>query len=346
MEFDYRHDRWNGFKQYYKQMILSGDCDPAYPALNYICDRFELNREQRYWVAFLYATNYCVPTTFYIYNEFPDFENIDINRMETWWKNNKSKLYFQSDRVKVKNFNKFIESVSSYQQLIGNRTQHQFFMRLTTGDREINYLAVYEEAKKIYYFGRFSLFNYLEALYNLTNLDIEPTSLDLSDAESCRNGLCYALKEDNMVTLHHARSLKQIDYNLLNNKLIQLKMELTQGNPDIYVTFWNIETVLCAYKKLFWKKRYLGYYIDRMQEEINIMQKAIPIGICWQVLWDFRNEFFNDSLLGEKQLWSGIRKNRLTFFDKTGRFIERDNFEKKYKDRVVFKKIGEIYEYS
>ena len=75
---DYKNDRWNGLKDYYRKMNIIGDCDPSYSALNYLCDRNELNIEQRYWISFLYATNYCVTTTYYIWSEFPDFENINI----------------------------------------------------------------------------------------------------------------------------------------------------------------------------------------------------------------------------------------------------------------------------
>ena len=93
--------------------MYSGDCDPSYPALNYVADRLELNLEQRYWLAFLYGTNYCVPTTYYIFNEYPIFEEIDINDLQQWWDKNKQKTYFQTDRAKVKNFNLFIKIFES-----------------------------------------------------------------------------------------------------------------------------------------------------------------------------------------------------------------------------------------
>ena len=63
------------YLEYHEQSYAAKDIDPAYPMLKYICDRFELNIEQRCWIAFLYGCTYCGPTVFYIYNEFPDFEN-------------------------------------------------------------------------------------------------------------------------------------------------------------------------------------------------------------------------------------------------------------------------------
>ncbi len=58
------------------------DIDPSNDCLRYISDRFELNIEQRYWLAFLFGTCYSATTVYYIYNEFPDFENVDVERQK------------------------------------------------------------------------------------------------------------------------------------------------------------------------------------------------------------------------------------------------------------------------
>ena len=84
MNFNYPDD----FIEYHKEMVEIKDCDPAYLGLKYIAERFELNMEQKFWLAFLYACCYCVPTVYYIYNEFPDYENVSIKRLENWWKIN------------------------------------------------------------------------------------------------------------------------------------------------------------------------------------------------------------------------------------------------------------------
>ena len=76
---------------YHLRMMAVGDIDPQNLALRYICNRFELNLEQRYWLAFLFGCTYCAPTVYYIYNEFPDFENVDVDRLERWWQENKKK---------------------------------------------------------------------------------------------------------------------------------------------------------------------------------------------------------------------------------------------------------------
>ncbi|MFA5132965.1 MAG: hypothetical protein WC444_06590 [Candidatus Paceibacterota bacterium] len=346
----YNKKRWENFKQYYKLMRYSWDCDPAYPALRYICDRYELNMEQRYWIAFLYGCTYCVPTTFYIYNEFPDFENVSIDRMQKWWKENKKRVFFQSDRAKMKNFDKFIPCVQSYMELIKpcDNSQQQLFFSLEQ-DLEKLYDITYEKAAKIYYFGRFSLFNYLEALNELTDLKMRPSMIKLIDAESSRNGLCYACGEDDMVTIHHEQSVKPIDYKYLALAMCDLLKELQQENPELNVNIWNVETVLCAYKKLYWSTRYFGYYIDRMQEEITLAEEFIPNGVDWSVLWDFRREFLHHSMLGELNNWRGVRHDKMTIFKNTQKFVsvfetvpDFGNFKKS----VTFEKIGDVYEHD
>lgn len=342
---DYRLERWDGFKDYYVKMMYSGDCDPAYPALNYISDRLELNLEQRYWLAFLYGTNYCAINTYYIFNEFPDFENVDINRMQRWWDKNKQKTYFQTDRAKVKNFDLFVKVFESYRNLIGNSQVECFNRFFEEKNLEKRYELIYNFTNNIYYFGRFTLFNYLETISELTPLKMEPHEMDFKEAESSRNGMCYICNKDSFITLHHKKPLEPIDYPYLQNKLETIKIELQQENPEIEVNYWNIETCLCAYKKLFWNSRYLGYYIDRQMEEILRLESCVKEGVEWKIFWDFREEFFDPYFLGEKNDWKRIRKENMRTVTKYGKLTTSEIPElKKYSRKIKFEFIGNIYD--
>jgi len=331
---NYNEDRIDGFLDYYRKMRTYGDCDPSYPALNYICDRFELNKEQRYWIAFLYGCTYCVPTTYYIYNEFPDFENVSVERLQRWWNENKHRLLFQTDRAKIKNFDIFVKIFESYRDFIGSGTQEERFAKITD----------YNDVK-IYYFGRFSLYNYMESLHELCGLDNLPSGLNLKEAESSRNGLCYALGADEWITIHHQKSKEKINYLILHSALRSMKWLLEEENPDLEVNLWNMETVLCAYKKLFWGSRYFGYYIDRMMEEIITMERNVPEGVDWDVLWDFREEFFIPELLGELHDWRGIRKDRMKLVIETSTILKPLEVlpNTTFKRKVQFTKVGDVY---
>ncbi len=268
------------------------DIDPSNDCLRYISDRFELNIEQRYWLAFLFGTCYSATTVYYIYNEFPDFENVDVERLKRWWNENKQNTLFQTDRLRVKTQNKFVETFESYKNLIGATTQENYFLSLKQPTPQMTYDNCYEDLIGIKNFGRFTMFIYLEMINVLTGYDLEPTYLDLKNAESCRNGLVYHLGHNELDTHGTKKRLTPKQINYLQYHFKQLKEEI--GTLDIqHTNIWNIETTLCAFKKYNKGKRYVGYYIDRQKSEILKMQQAISTGVDWDVLWDFRNETYD-----------------------------------------------------
>jgi hypothetical protein len=268
------------------------DIDPSNDCLRYISDRFELNIEQRYWLAFLFGTCYSATTVYYIYNEFPDFENVDVERLKRWWNENKQNTLFQTDRLRVKTQNKFVETFESYKNLIGNTTQENYFRSLKQPTPQMTYDNCYEDLIGIKNFGRFTMFIYLEMINVLTGYDLEPTHLDLKNADSCRNGLVYHLGHNELDTHGTKKRLTPKQINYLQYHFKQLKEEI--GTLDIqHTNIWNIETTLCAFKKYNKGKRYVGYYIDRQKSEILKMQQAISTGVDWDVLWDFRNETYD-----------------------------------------------------
>lgn len=261
--------------------MIAKDVDPAVYCLEYLANRFELNMSQRYWIAFLYGTNYCATTTFLMYNEFPDFEGVDLKRLKAWWLKNKQNLIFQSDRLRIKTTDQFIPSFISYREATkGN--QEAYFAQAK------NWKDCYKLITNIRNFGRFSTFNYLDVLNRITDTKWSPTYLNMLEAESCRNGLCYAINKPEWVEKKMTKLMAQT----LHNAFISL-LKTHQGN------IYQIETTLCAYKKYRWGKRYVGYYIERMRKEIQKSEKDFPDGIAWETLWQFRKETFPKHFLLE-----------------------------------------------
>ncbi|NLH79015.1 MAG: hypothetical protein GX465_18500, partial [Acidobacteria bacterium] len=133
--------------------------------------------------------------------------------------------------------------------------------------------------------------------------------------------LCFALGKDNWL----GNQLRKDQYAYLDDQLGLLTQELVSEFPQFKHSIWNVETTLCAYKKLFppYQKRYLGYYIDRMQAELITMQRAVP-ELNWSILWDFRREYFPQFTLGEYHDWQGPRKSETTRMMRTGRLHKLD----------------------
>lgn len=278
-------------------MTDTGDMDPAYPAMLYLADRFELNVEQRFWLAFLYAASYCVPTAWYTFNEFPDYAFVDLGRMERWWAGNRDKLHFQTDRRWTRSRNLFVGQVASYRDVVG-ASQEERFVGFVAGSPQATYERAYDCLIGVSQFGQFSMFLYLESVHALTGFAMEPPSLSLPEAKSSCNGLCYALGLDDLLRGHdYGQSvLPAAAYPALDDSLREVQA-LCGGD-----SLWALETSLCAYKKVHRGTRYLGYYIDRQHDEIAKLEGAVTTGVDWSVLWDFRAGHFQPLWLKERRL--------------------------------------------
>lgn len=279
------------YKDYHERSMEAGDVDPSIKCLEYLADRFELNMEQRYWIAWLYGMTYCATTVFFIYNEFPDYHTVDLSRMERWWAKYRNKLLFQTDRLRIKSNNQFIDAFKSYREQVGDN-QEEFWQNGVRTASAWTYQLSYHKASRLKFFGRFSIFNYLDTLYHITNLTCIPDSIKLREADSCRNGLAFAIGRVDLMNHNSERQLTTADLNYLQGELLKLQGEL-HGNV------YQIETTLCAYKKYRLGKRFIGYYIERMRGEIQTMSTRIPEGVCWNVLYQFRLETYQPKYLNE-----------------------------------------------
>ncbi len=268
----------------------------------YLANRLEFNCEQRYWLAFLYAATYCVPTAYFIFNEFPDFDLVDTGRMQRFWDSNRERLAFQSDRRWVRSRNQFVAQVKSYRTLVGESQEGTFARFVTSADSSANYQRAYKAMIRIYEFGRYSMFLYLEAVAVLTGLDILPPGIDIRNSESSRNGLCFALGLDNLLTGgdYPRKGLDAAEMAFLGIQFDALHQYVSALDGGLS-TVWSIETTLCAYKKVHRGKRYLGYYVDRQHDEIKHAEETVPEGIEWRIMWDFRQGHFEQQWLRESR---------------------------------------------
>ena len=285
------------YLSYHRQSSIAKDIDPQNDCLQYVANRFELNMEQRYWLAFLFGTCYCAPTVYYIYNEFPDYNTVNIDRLEKWWKANKDRLVFSTDRQRVRSNDQFVQSFISYRQIVG-KNQENHFSAFKKQDPKATYANAFESMSDVFSFGRFTMFIYLEMVSVLTNCKMIPIDLDLKNAESCRNGLALALDRKDLFTHVVDKKLTKDDYQDLNTGLLKIIDEIEKLTIN-HKNLFSIETTLCAYKKAKLGKRYIGYYIDRNREEIEKMSKNVPQGVDWSVLWEFRKTNYDKKYLKE-----------------------------------------------
>lgn len=287
--------RLPAYLAYHRESARIGDIDPSQAMLRYIANRYEINDEQRYWLAFLYSLTYNGASAFYLYHEWPDFENVDIGRMNRWWvARGRQETACQTDRRWVRSANMFVPAVESYQQWLGGKTQAEHFAALAYEQTpEARYNRVYRSATALHSYGQFALFLYLEALDTVTPLNLVPTDLDLSKAWSCRNGLVYAYGLDHHLTERELPTPESAKADVAT-AWADVRHRISGSNV------WNLETTLCAFRKFKDGKRYIGSYLDRQATEIQKMEQHVQVGVDWHVLWQYRAETYERTQLRER----------------------------------------------
>ena len=279
------------FVEWFGKSVEIDDCDPALYMINYFFDRFEFNREQKYWLCWLYGTTYHFPTAYIIWNEFPDMGLVDMDRLKEWNDKNYKRLRYQTDTKWNKGH--LPEMFESYRKWLAGKSQHEKFQSLIGGDKNIDFNILWKESKSWFKFGRYTAWFYLQTLKHCVGLPIEPTSLmfeDYNGSRSHRNGFCHVVGHESLIDA----KLSDMELSYFTQTAEQL-LQITKSNYPLIadkIDYFAMETVLCSFKKLFRTKdgRYLGYYHDRQAEEIKKAEKDGWIGINWQPLWDCRNE--------------------------------------------------------
>jgi len=327
---DYRQtdNRKEAFINWFGWSLELEDCDSALYMTNYFFDRFEYNREQKYWLAWLYGTTYHFPTAYLIWNEFPDMELVGLDRLREWNNNNYDRLRYQTDTKWNKGH--LAEQFESYKEWVGDKTQHERFQEFVTDDPHQTFYNLWEVANSWHKFGRYTSWFYLQTLKQCVGVPLDIDSLwlhDYSGSRSHRNGLCYALGHDEWV--NEKLSPDKIDW--MENSAKELLQETKAKFPAVSekADFFAMETCLCSFKKLFRKRdgRYLGYYLDRQAEEIKKVEQDGWVGIDWNPMWQAREE-----TLRKKYLTNSISKGKMEIFLDTGRIDHMGTFSDEYKD--------------
>jgi hypothetical protein len=314
--------RKKDFINWYRWSLSVKDCDPAIFMTNYLFDRFEHNTEQKLWIAWIYGTTYFLPTTWVIWNEFPDMELVGIERLNEWNNNNYKRLRYQTDTKWNKGH--LPEQFESYKKWVGEKTQAEALAPFLDGSPRENFDRLWPEVKtKFYKFGRYSSWFYLQTLKQCCGIEIEPPNLMLDDydgSRSHRNGLLLALELDKWYD--QKLSPKQIEY--INAQAYYILQEVKQEFPN--TDYYDMETCLCSFKKLFRvsRGRYLGYYLDRQAEEIKKCERDNWHGIDWQPFWDARIETLDNKLLTNK-----INNSKMELYLNSGVLDATGLFEQK-----------------
>jgi hypothetical protein len=268
------------FKEFYLMQLLTYDCDSPLYVMRYLIDRFELNVEQQHWLCWLYANTYQIPTAWVIFNEFPDFENVCPDGLDMWCRLHKDRLPYQKDQKWLRG--RLGETFLSYRKEVGHRSQCGYWGGMDGSFNE----AWNTINKRFHRFGRYTAWFYLQALNEICGHEFEPEHMFLKDDSSKQPRLGLQLATG----LEDINGLNAAAQELLESMPESLKV---RGNLPVRANLFSMETSLCAYSKMGRgapKGRYLGYYLDRMAEDITKTSGMDWRGINWDTLWEARDE--------------------------------------------------------
>jgi hypothetical protein len=312
------------------------DLDTVIPLFKYIIDRQEYNYNQTQWLMFLYGNCYNGATSYAIWNELPDVENIDLEMLKNWNSTNIKRLSYQNDCKWSKGF---LDKMSeSYIKMLGGKSPYDFFNQLcNSSDPKLNYEKVRSTIiNNVYKMGRYSTFFYAQALKECCGLNIEPTSMQYGyETQSPTDGLCYILNKEELSSRIYinngTQKIKQkVNYTndiikMFDQETDSIIIEIKNRFPDIKVDYFTVETSLCSIKKLFRRRegRYPGYYLNRLMDDVRKIEKDFP-GVDFDIVRDFYKECVPNGL---KIVDQSVNKIRMNEFLDNGTFPEFNQYK-------------------
>lgn len=272
-----------------------------YCLLQAYAEELNLNTEARLWLAFLYGMSYSCTTTIRFYNKFPLLAEIHPKKLKKFWFENKENLWFQPDKKYLKNNDQVVPAIRSLYELSKptNQLCNYILPILDTG-----FDATYKEILKNWkFFGPHGAYLFFDAIYGLCpELYSDPSDLDWKNCgKTVPEGMAHLLGLDEQA-LHK----EPFNFERFGKNVTMLSKKFNQ--PKVIV-----ESVLCAFRKLFKGTRYVGYYADRMLEECLAESKILEKE-CNVDVWKYREQTIPDYMRGEIHGWDGIRKQKCKDF--------------------------------
>ena len=298
-------DKRNMFLEFYNNSRDTMDIDPNIWMSNYLVKRTEMNKDQIIWFCFLNAITYHLPTAYLLFCEFPDSYLVDADRLADWWSwETQQRCPYQTDKLKQRKY--LVETILSYQKVVG-KSDSAYFNKLLNGFDVSNFNVLWEEFYvPIAHFGRFSTWNFAQNLKQIAGYDIRPDRLFLgeSNATSITHGMCHVIGWEDKTYKRRWKTPEGKKRKDVHTFSSEEKTILEMNAADLGVTLssdeFDLETVLCAFKKIFRERgsRYIGYYLDRQAQDINKIRANGWDGIPWYLLDQARAEVPGKETIG------------------------------------------------
>lgn len=279
----------------------------------------KLSKDDLILICWLMSNTYHEITTLLLYEEY---RKSSYDDMVKFYENNIEIIQFGSAKKYIAMNNRFIPILRWYKDTYGDRP-YTFLEKKLEGlknDLESKYEELIKFNQKCKNFGRFSgdLFNEIFMVFQKAGLldrhIKESTEFDWEHCANLTSGVLNILYEDDLadkwdrgeITKEELKELKPI----LTEGIIKIKTEIEETyNETTDIPLFI--TKLCSFRNLFKNARYGGFHHDRQLEYLKKYESTLPDkSELWNKIYSIREKVFSPNLLGEKNNWNGIRKDR------------------------------------
>lgn len=316
----------------------------VYFAMPWLAKHFDMDQEQKLWIAFINGCSQNIVTTYKIFQQFPTLKNLDIEKLDSWWNESHQKFKVGSGWDTDRKYFKlgktgFPACVKSYKDHIDKYgSQVEFFNHIQyNNDKFKNFEKAWDFFRNnVLSFGRLSTFSYLEYL-RIQGLNIDCNNLfleDISGSRSHRNGLCKVLGRDDLDWWKEKIKYdkKTIDWLIEESNLLFEEAKARIDHHD--VSLFTFESTLCCYKS--WhrpNRRYPNVYIDMFHDRIKYAELVHQEKL--DIFWQMRKECLPEYLrLEDNPNDPGLSKEKQNHYLDTGQVImmekEWDCFENNF----------------
>jgi hypothetical protein len=307
----------------------------VYFAMPWLTRKFNLDQEQRLWIAFINGCSQNIVTTWQIFERYPSLEECEIEDLNEWWNGVQHKYKVGSGWDLDRKYFKvgktgFPQCVQSYKENVakfGSQTA-MFNSVCNTDDVGKNFEMTWDLVRNNFMsFGRLSTFSYLEYL-RIQGLNLDCNNLfleDMSGSKSHRNGICKVLGRDDLDWWKEkvTYDTDMVEWLTMEGKKLLEDARERIDHPD--VSYFTLESTLCCYKSWYRpKRRYPNVYMDMMYNRIKYAE--LEWGKKFDIFWEMRKDCLPKYLRLEDNPWDvGIQPIKQNHYRETGEVILMDN---------------------
>lgn len=320
----------------------------VYGAFPYLNEKFNLNNEQKLWLAFLNGCTQNIVTSWIVFELFPDIKTLNVDTFDKWWNTNYMKFivgkgwdldrrYFKIGKTGftacIKSYLKQVKEYNNQTEMFNSICKHN--------DKYENFTLLWQFIRQNFLsFGRLSTFSYTEFLrIQGVNVDCNDLFLeDISGSRSHRNGLCKVLGRDDLDWWKNKVKYSPIIIKWLKDEADILFDEMKNRTEHKHLSLYTFETALCNYKSMHRpKRRYPNVYNDMFYNRIKYAEAV------WKkpfdLFWNMRKDLLPCELrLEDNKKDLGLHHLKQNHYLNTGEVVMMDKewncFDNSYNDYV------------